>query len=1341
MRIVYIRNPFSPARDRIVKLAEGGKTLGEYADAFVNELPGEAWIQIDGRTVQAEYQEARNELIKPDSTIVIMPKVAKGGGKNPFALIATIALSVVSMGVGNLIAGGAFFTAGGAVWGVTSYIAAAAVMFIGGSLIGKAFAPKIDSGKYSEEDPTYSWNGVQTMEGQGNGISITYGTVKSGGQSIAKFTSVKDDDQYLHWLVCAGEGPLTISGIKLNDNPVANYADVVVDTRPGTNTQDIITGFGDTIQSKVLGYELNNNEWRIDVSDGNSAEGIIIDLECSNGLYHANDDGSLGTAWIDVTAECAIDGTENWETIISGVPAIKKNPLGITLNGDSNIATYTINVKIDSEKYNRYYDEDDDRWYSTPNPHYGDYYVSINQNGKRHLFDSLRGIYYDDYSAYFTPGTTGTLDIGPFGADREVLEAKGSGYSTTLEVYKNGRISGAKAGAVRRQFRIDNLPAGKYKVRCKVNNRSADVSSPRDGVRIWWTMLSTVVYDDFVYPCKALIGIKAKATNQLSGGTPTLEFLKTRSTVWVYNPHAAAYEEKPADNPAWASYDFLHGAESLQDPRTKEFVFESRGVPADMMIYDQFKAWADNCDEMNLKINIEITQTADFWSLVNKQIAAVGRGMVLQFGTKFGCIYDHKSQPVQLFNMGNIIADSFNVSYMSIDDRANAVEISFINADKDYEKDTLVIFGDNYDTADIVGNPTQIAMDGITSYEQAYREGKYQLKCNELMQKTISFQADIEAIGCMVGDMILVSHDVPQWAISGRIERVDGMTTLLLPIDPDEITFPVDETAIMIRTSDGELLTYAVDSITGTYGSVFLVVKGSLDVNHLPKQYDLFSLGKVDATAKPFIVRSITRKDDLTRTIGAIEYVEGVFDENYDIPQPDYSLSTEQTVEDVINLSAYQIAYKNKAGQQLCKMFVSWQLPDGATADYFDILLSTNGGASYVMADSTQTMEVELDTQPFTEYFVKVIAIKGIRQSQGTVYGPVEAGIDVLPPDVTLLDSDRVATGTRRFWWQFEYPNPDDIAGFVIKYNQGNFITWDTAIPLHTGVITQQPFETQALRQGVHTVMIKAVDNAGQYSENIAYAVLDLGDPLEDNVLYKVDVAADGWEQTVHNGVVDNDGNMLAESNVAFWSDALAPFWTTPEAPFWKERYKAFAFSFQTTVPASGQFWLRYDITGPAKIEYRVVGKAPFWPSPDATFWNGEDNWAFWVDDTVMLKPYTGKVLVNAGDQVQVAVTAPENVYEATVLKELMLFVDVPDREEHFENLSVPAAGLELDIHTPNYYTTAVRIDAVQGSTAVPARVVIINRNPCKIQLLDGYGNPIAATVDITWQGFVKEVI
>lgn len=1297
VKVIFVKNPFSPARDRVIKLSEAAdRPLNFYTEEFTKQLPNqEAWIQIDGRKVDAVVEDISKLPVKRDSVIVVMPRVAKGG-KSILGLIAVIALSVVAMGVGNVIAGGAFF-GGTAAWTAASYIGAAAVMFLGNSLVSRFFAPKIDAGKYGDkEDPTYSWSGVSTMDGQGNGIAITYGKVKSGGQSIMKFTSNDGNDQYFNWLVAAGEGELSISDIKLNSNPVENYESVTLDIRNGTNDQDVIQNFNDTILTKSVAYEIANNEWRTDQLEGNSTEGIIIEVECQNGLYHANDNGSLGTAWVDIQAQYALVGSDDWTTFVQSGRYAKNNALGAVVV-DSSRRNDKYRVIISSAKDS-------------------DGYVIDNQIRVR-VGEKI----FDGESKTITKGETGTIDIYGFRFDKAKLLSVSKGWYTIEMATSENRISGAKAGNVRRQFRVDNLPAGQYKVRVTVTDRSADVSSSRDAVRIWWTQLNSVIYDDFCYPGVALLGIKAKATDQLSGGQLQLEFIKERSIIYAWNPTTQAYEKKAANNPAWAAYDFIHGAERLMDINTHEYVYEYKGVPKELMLYDQFKQWADNCDRLNLKINLEVTTLKDFWTIVNQDIAPVGRGMVVQFGTKFGCIYDHATQPVQLFTMGNIVQGSFSLSYLSTDERADSIELTYVDAEKEYEKTTLTIYSDDYDTLDIPNQPTQIAMHGITSYEQAYREGKYQLYCNRLLTKTISFKADVEAIGCMVGDVIQVAHDVPQWSISGRVLEVLDDGSVILPIDPDEITMSTDQYALMIRSSeDNTLTTYSLTSLSGAYGEVKAVAVGN-KIN--AEDGDLFSLGKVESVVKPFTVTGITRSKDLEYTITAIEYADGIFDENYTIPPKDTTIITDPNAVDVINLDAHQVGWKDKLGRQMSHLYISWAMAEGAQADSFTVLLSKDTGRTWSVLTTTTNMSAEADVTAYTVYYVKVITNYRLRQSSGAVCGPVSEGSDELPPNVTKLDVEVLHNGTRRYYWDFDYPNPNDIAGFRFKYIQGSVANWNTGFLVQDGLITAQPYETATVRQGVHTIMIKAVDNAGQESANFATCLVDFGEPLEDNVLYKLDFSINHWSNIQTSGSVMLDGYIHSKQNSTHYIAPSNYYWDSPTANFWGSlMYQNFYVEATLTAPASGNFYVLYDIVNAANILYKVIDR---------------DN---------IYKQYSTKFKVNAGERISLRFEAPSGS-EETVLKKLIAVIDVPDREEHFEKLVIPAEGLELPIVTPNYQTTAVKIDSISSTLQGTYQLDIVSRTPCKIRFYRinndaGWSrDPVAVTADVTWQGFEKEVL
>lgn len=368
----------------------------------------------------------------------------------------------------------------------------------------------------------------------------------------------------------------------------------------------------------------------------------------------------------------------------------------------------------------------------------------------------------------------------------------------------------------------------------------------------------------------------------------------------------------------------------------------------------------------------------------------------------------------------------------------------------------------------------------------------------------------------------------------------------------------------------------------------------------------------------------------------------------------------------------------------------------------------------------------------------------GMEQSLADVqaYPFIPKSVQILPPDVEVLNVEKMSSSIRRYWWKYTYPDPNDIAGFILKYTQGKELNWETGIKVQEGLITTQPYETQTIRQGTHAVMIKAVDTNGNESKNFAYCLLDMGDLLQENVLYDKDFSANSFAEVKNNGTVLSDGRIHAVNSEKMWHEAGRKFWSTKDAKMWYSSFQAYVANCQFKAPASGQFWLTTDIEGPAAVYYRLALNSSFWPASkaDANFWTTEKKDAnVWDTSSDLWKQWSDKVEVRAGDVIQIKIEAKNNSYQETIIKDLHAYVDVPDRQEHFEDLEIPAEGIELPITTPFYETTSVHVDAIQDDDAV--NVKVISKTPCAIALLDRNGKQVAGTVDITWQGFVNELL
>ncbi len=368
----------------------------------------------------------------------------------------------------------------------------------------------------------------------------------------------------------------------------------------------------------------------------------------------------------------------------------------------------------------------------------------------------------------------------------------------------------------------------------------------------------------------------------------------------------------------------------------------------------------------------------------------------------------------------------------------------------------------------------------------------------------------------------------------------------------------------------------------------------------------------------------------------------------------------------------------------------------------------------------------------------------GCEQSLADVpsYAFTPVSVQIPPPDVEVLNVEKMSSSLRRYWWKYTYPEPNDVAGFILKYTQGSELNWETGIAVQEGLITTQPYETQTIRQGSHSVMIKAVDTNGNESKNFASCTLDMGDLLQENVLYDKDFGANNFAEVDTTGVVlASDGYIHAKNTANMWHEAGRRMWKSSKNFMWPASFSPYEVRCSFTAPASGQFWLSTEIEGPAIVYYRQLFTDAAWKSTDSAepYWTSEAD-AYWNEDDALWIQWSDKVEVKAGSMIQIRIVAKNSSLEETIVKSLHAYIDVPDRQEHFEDLEVPASGVELPITTPNYETTAVHIDSVQ-SGSVTRFPKILSRKPCKIALLDEDGNQIAGTVDVTWQGFVNETL
>lgn len=1277
IHVIEVKNPFERKIDNQYYQTYVGGPVTDY----VTHADYERVFAVNGIPVDETY------IPDDGDEILVAPKV----GKKAFRWILPATLVLVGSALGAGIIGANMLIG----WRIG--LALAATM-IGNHMIEKMTKPAVDLTN-TEQSNTYGWGEPSTLTGQGYVLPVLYGTVKTAGLMLQRHVVSDGDKQYLSILYCLAQGPIdSITDIKLNGNPLTNYQNCEIETRMGTNTQTVMKNFNDSYADTALAYELNNDSvWHTFQCDGNAAQGLEITLSFPQGLYHSNDRGNPDWTSVTIEAQYRKVGDTDWTKI----PIWCENWQWEPPTGTSYHKRSWFSGAFGTELWWRHHWREDCGTFEG----YGVDYT-YTRHGKTHT------VYKYDNDGNRIEKWTCSMSLADY--KKKILDSHAG----------DGVIKQNKTEAFYRVYDVYGLEPAQYEVRVRCTHK--DDTSTRTANKIQWVGITQIIYDDFRYPGKALLGLKALATDQLSGSDPQLTCLISRSLVWVWNPDTKAYEQKPAANPAWAAYDILHQCRKLTSVDGKDS-FVVTGIPYENIDYDAFNAWADMCDANNIDFNYLYDSAMKLYDALQYP-CRVGYGAIVLIGTKVSCIFDAASEPVQLFIVANIKKDSFSNEYQSTDDRANCIEVSFMNKDKNYERDVLAVYSDAYNDSDVPSQPTQVELMGCTDVNQAYRYGAYKLRSNKYEIRTVSFEAFADAIACQIGDVILVQEDIMDWGVGGRIVAIDGnVVTIDQPADNLS-----DVTTMLIRSNSTDKLSYY--NISSIAGNKVTLASAPVDV----EPDCIYVIGRKGHEAKKFRVLSISAShSDETRIIQAIEYYPELYD--MDVTNLPEIERYDNTVEPPKNLILSTEKYCEADSTITNLVHATWINPRTFNPVVMEI---SNDGENWMYEKKFISGETQctLNVLSMKTYYVRLCAVNDVGiKSEYCTNNILTNGTDALPPDVKTINVEKMASGLRRYWWDFDYPSPNDIKGFRIKYTQGSELNWDAGIPVQEGLIVTQPYETQTVRQGTHAVMIKAVDNAGNESNNFAYCILDLGDLLEQNVLVENDFKADTWEALTSNtGKIMQDGYIHAVNDVYMWPTATGYRWSSADDFAWETNFKQYEVLTRITAPASGQFWLEYDIDGPAIVYYRKALSTPYWRKIDYNrpFWQKDsaDSTAYPIANDLW-KQYSDRLYVNKGDWIEIKIVALNNTSRETVIKSLKAFIDVPDRNEHFEDLKVPAEGITLPIVTPNYKTVVCHLDAIQDSgTAVGLK--ILSRTPCVIQLIDVKGNAVSGVADISWQGY-----
>lgn len=679
---------------------------------------------------------------------------------------------------------------------------------------------------------------------------------------------------------------------------------------------------------------------------------------------------------------------------------------------------------------------------------------------------------------------------------------------TSFSILGTHTISGGTGTPIRRSYRY-NVTKARYEMR--VTRTDTKQTDSRYGHDLLWTSARAYLPGSQLYGNVTLLAMRVRASNNLSSQTARRVNLTAARKLPIWN--GISWSAPTATRSiAWALADALRA-----DYGGK--------MPASRIDLDQLLAldaiWAARNDYFDGIFDQKVV----LWEALGL-IARAGRAKHYMQGGMVHFVRDQaETTPVALFNMRNIQRGSLRVEYLTPgDETADSVIVEYYDP---VSMKPLEV------TAQLPGytnmNPARVQLFGVITRAQAWREGRYTAAANRYRRQVITFTTEMEGFIPSLGDLIAISHDRMRRSVSGDVLAYDDMSQTLTLTEP--VTFGAGSHYVALRRRDG------------AYSGPWLVTAGAepneviLDeaLDFTPdtgaaRERTSFVFGEGEAHTRLARVTGIRPRSMVTVEISAVNEDAAVHTADTGTVPPvssSWNLPAGITVPSVGSLD---VALGGTAGTPL--VLVSWQPAAGANNYYVE--------ASYDGGDTWQRMGDVASTNisfPAKRGELRV-RVAGVGLSRGPWAEYIGDPFAQPPANLSSFLVSAQPDGTREFSMSMPGGVPPDFAGYEIRYKIGTgAYTWNEMTPLHDGLVTVSPWETNQLAAGEYTFACKAEDDAGNVSINALFITADLADPRLAGVIFNVQPHTQGWPGTKTDCIVALDSGHLVATDTTTWND------------------------------------------------------------------------------------------------------------------------------------------------------------------------------------------------------------
>lgn len=732
------------------------------------------------------------------------------------------------------------------------------------------------------------------------------------------------------------------------------------------------------------------------------------------------------------------------------------------------------------------------------------------------------------------------------------------------------------------------------------------------------------------------------------------------------------------------------------------------------------------------------------WDACQK-VGKLGRGQILLRGNTYSCTWDGIQPITNMFNVGDIKKDSFNVSYTPLGDLATELEVQYADESIRNELNAITILDKDLNDTKRTPNTSTVNAIGITTKPEAIVFGRYMLATTKFQRRNVSWESDIKGLPCEVGDVVAIQNDIPLWGSGGRIQ--DKTLTSVTLEEP--VTLTSDKVYILkVQNLDNTFTDYYLNNqdLTDTY-EIPLPDTSLIQLN------SSYIFGENNNEA--LLVRLTEVKQDtkkLSTKFKGVDYNPSILDFNYN---NDILTTIEPSLDIANELLTFNITEEiniDTAGKAIIDLGFTWSAINTSEYDIYAI-------PDFIDNENIIPEEEPLEDIPQNRIYL-VRGIKGVSyiaenvglienryrifiKEVGNPSNFIEViytvnGKKVPPPDVDIFTISGRPNETKTLVFDIINP-PPDLVGYVIKYQVGNSLDWNTASKIHEGVLKTSPYKADITKvQGQYNLLIKAVDIYGNESVNPRFIKFNQGETLIDNLIYEKDFHAEGFIGEIFGGTVQPNNDLLANPSTDFmyYNFDTDLFYSKNDGEnFYQGLFEPMYFIGTFIPDGGGTALVEYSGTASPRIEYREYYPKPMYTNNSYLFYTDdvelmyqEDNWSI----------YSGGFPVQGNKIYELRVSYAEGTIRPGITS-LKIKVDVEDIDESFEDILIEVGGTTINTkYITNLKNVVATLQSSVGSTASRVEVISKTLTSATLKCFDTNGTEVQGLVDIRFKGYIN---